>query len=304
MSGMGACHTILNIDIDTEMIKDSLTVELWEKQGTHLKIRVLDASTAQLRGIAFATDGRSSVSYTPHTNTAIVGPADIVHMPQVIENPVLARRQWLQSADLAKTQLLARVREQGLVVYKVEIPLGQEGRAQYTIDARQWWIRQVEYNDQHLGAGVVRLDTQQCFADLDDALFTLDIPDGATLDEVEIKENRPLTIQEAQTRVGFRLREPRYLPPDTQFFAAYQLDKNMALIYTGAYAFTLVQGPKIGAVPQQDVTLIPLRGRQATLVQQPDYGGIVVTWSEDDLQFSIAGSLNLNEILQIAESLE
>ena len=113
-----------------------------------------------------------------------------------------------------------------------------------------------------------------------------------------------MTIEEAQTKVSFPLREPQYQPPGTIFSGAYQLDKNIALVYLGEHSFTLVQGPHIGTVPQEDVTLVPLRGRQATLIQDQESGGLVLIWREDDLQFSIAGSLSMNEILQIAESIE
>ena len=301
---MHACHALLDVEIDTDMIKDVLSIEVWEKHPAHFKIQVWSAANPQLRDMAFSTDGSTSVSYSPHTNTATLGPADMVHMPQIIEELVRARREGIQATDPQKARLLAREREDGLVVYKVEVATGESRQTQYSIDAQQWLVRQVTYRDTYLGTGVIRLQTIECFNDLDDARFDLDIPDGTTLNQVSMADNRPLTLTEAQRAVDFRLRTPDYLPPETEFSVAYQIDKNMALVYTGDHAFTLVQGPNIGSVPQEDATQVPLHGRQATLIQDEERAGVLLTWREDDLQFSIAGSLDLNEVLQIAESLK
>ena len=301
---MGACHTLLHAEISTDMFQDSLVVEMWEKQPDRFKLLVQSANSPQLNKMAFTTDGAKSISYSPHTNTATIGPIDVVRMPQVLVEISRARRKWIQNADLQAAKLEARVRENGLMVYKINIPTGQGGYIQYSIDVQQWWVRQVVYKDDYLGSGVISLDSIDCSDDIEDAVFDLDIPDGAAFDQIQIQENRELDFDEAQTKVGFRLRKPQYVPPGTDFGVAYQLDKNIALIYTGEHPFTLVQGPYIGTVPQEDVTLVPLRGRQATLIQDQERDGLVLIWREDDLQFSIASSLNLNEILQIAESIE
>lgn len=302
---MRACHTTLRIEIKTDMFNDSLTIETWEKQPERFKMLVLSANTLQLHGMVFTTDGTTSISYSPHTNTATIGPADMIHMPKVLEEVSRARREWIQDVDLEQARLESRVRENGLMVYKVGIPIGQDGHAQYTIDVQQWWVRQVIYDDTYLGTGVISLDKIDCFDDLDDTVFAPNIPDGTTMDEVQITENQGFkSIDVAQTKVGFRLRKPTYEPQGTDFVMAYQLDKNMALIYGGEHSFTLVQGPHIGTIPQENVALIPLRGRQATLIQDRERDGLVLIWREDELQFSISGSLNLNEILQIAESIE
>lgn len=304
LSASSACHSFLDMDINTDMIKDSLVVEVWEKQGSRVRLTILSATSPQLRGLTFTTDRKTSLSYSPHTNTTSIGPADLVRLPRVIETLLYARNASLQSFDPQKARLLARVRESGLMVYKLEIPLSPDEQAEYTIDARDWRVRQIDYQSTSWGSGTVRLKSIECFADLDDAVLDLDIPEGAVLDRVTVPDSRALTLEEAQRAVDFRLRLPGYLPADTTFAMAFQLDKNMALVYTGSHSFTLAQGPNIGQTPQENVTLLPLRGVQGTLVQDNSQGGLLLTWREDELQFSIAGSLSLNEILQIAESLK
>jgi hypothetical protein len=162
----------------------------------------------------------------------------------------------------------------------------------------------VDYQDAYLGRGRIVVRQIECFERAEELQFELDLPAGVPVQQVEIEKSQPLTLQEAQVAVPFPLQTPAYLPPGTQFTVAYQLDKNIALVYTGEYSFTLVQGPGIGQVPQEGATTLLLRGQQATLIPDPEHAGMVLTWREDDLQFSISGSLDQAEIVRLAESLE
>jgi hypothetical protein len=298
------CHSVLELEIDTDLLKDSVTLELWEQRPSQFKIEVSTAVNPQLDGLAFTTDGQQSMSYSPHANRVLVGPADRVRLPLVLETLLRSRIAWLENADPASARLIARERDDGLVVYRVEVPLAQDGFAQYTIDARQWWVRQIDYQDAYLGQGRIAVRETECFEQADGALFELDLPAGVPVQQVEIEKSQPLTLKEAQMEVPFPLRTPTYLPEGTRFTVAYQLDKNVALVYTGEHSFTLVQGPGIGQVPQEGATTIVLRGQQATLIPDPEHAGMVLTWREDELQFSISGALEQSEIIRLAESLE
>jgi hypothetical protein len=295
---------VLELEIDSNMLKDSVSLEVWEQTPERFKVEVLSAVNPQLQGLEFTTDGEQSMSYLPHSNQALIGPADKVRLPLVLETLVRSRLSWVRKADPQSARLVAREREEGLVMYRVQIPLPEGGQAEYAIDARQWRVRQVEYRDAYLGRGQVRVRQMECFAELPDALLALDLAEGVPIREVAIEESWPLSIKEAQMAVAFPLRTPAHLPSGTVFAAAYLLDKDVALVYEGEHPFTLVQGPGIGQVAQHNTTAVPLRGRQATLTSDPERGGMVLTWREDGLQFSISGSLQQPEIIRIAESLE
>lgn len=299
-----ACRSVLELEIDTDLLKDKVTLQLWEQRPSRLKIEVLSAVNPQLEGLAFTTDGQQSTSFLAHANRVLIGPADRVRLPIVIETLLRSRITWLENADPESAHLIAREREGGLVVYRIQVPLSQAGYAQYTIDARQWWVRQVNYQDAYLGQGQIVVREIDCFDRLPEAEFDLHLPDGVPVEQVERAKSQPLTLKEAQMEVSFPLRTPTYLPPGTQFAVAYRLDRNVALVYTGEHSFTLVQGPGIGRVPQEGAKTIVLRGRQATLIPDPEHAGMVLTWREDELQFSISGSLEQPEIIRLAESFE
>jgi hypothetical protein len=132
----------------------------------------------------------------------------------------------------------------------------------------------------------------------------LSIPDGVPITEVAMEDERPLSIEEAQMAVSFPLREPTYLPADTERVAIYQIDQSIAMVFGGTHPFTLVQGPSIGSVPETEGTVISLDGQQAMLVRDEKSGGLLLIWQEGELQFSLAGVLDRDELVRIAGSVK
>ena len=244
------------------------------------------------------------MSYSPHTSQVLVGPADRVKLPLVLERLLEARTDWIRQADPEQATLVAKERENGLVMYEIDIPLSAAGHVQVAVDARQWWVRQMTYEDEYLGKGQIQVVEVACFPELEAAQFALDIPRDVPVTEVSMQDSRPLTMEEAQRTVPFPLRTPVYVPAGARFVAAYRLDKNVALVYAGERPFTLVQGLGIGHVPHKEATPVPLRGQQAMVISGAEGEGWVLTWREDGLQFSVAGALEQQEIIRIAESLE
>jgi hypothetical protein len=301
---LGACHLVLALDIDTDLIVDSVSLEVWEQDPGSLKVHVLSAVNPQLRGMVFYTDGQESISYSPHANRVMVGPAGRVKMPLVLDLLLKGRTDWIQQADPDAATIVAKEREHGLVIYEVQIPLLTGGYARYAVDARQWWIREITYEDQYAGRGQLRVCEMSCSPEFAPGQFALDIPSGVPVTQVPTTDSRRLTMEEAQMVVPFPLQRPGYLPEGTRFVMAYQLDNNVAMVYAGEKPFTLVQGSGIGPVPQERATPVALRGQQALVVADVEREGWVLTWREDGLQFSVAGSLEQSEVIRIAESLE
>lgn len=180
LSETQAHHSILDVDIDTDLVKDSLAVEVWEALPDRLKLVVLSAETPQFQQLAFTTDGTESVSYLPYTNEVTVGPAELVKMPVVLDTVIRARRDWIQTADAYEARVIAIERQEGLVVYRIEIPLDGNGSAQVWIDARDWLVRQVAYQDKLLGTGTIRVREMLQVLELPDSSFELNIPDGTS----------------------------------------------------------------------------------------------------------------------------
>jgi outer membrane lipoprotein-sorting protein len=179
LSETQAHHFILDVDIDTDLVKDSLSVEVWEALPDRIKLVVLSAETPQFQQLAFTTDGTESALYLSYTNEVTVGPAELVKMPTVLDTVIRARRDWIQTAAANEARVIAIERQRGLVVYRIEIPLDGNGSAQVWIDARDWLVRQVVYQDKFLGTGTIQVREMLQVHELSDSSFELSIPDDA-----------------------------------------------------------------------------------------------------------------------------
>lgn len=184
LSRSAAAHLILHVEIDTDLIKDSLQVEVWEKPPQQMRVQVLSAETPQFQQLAFVLNGAQSTFFVPHANEAMVGPKDMVRMPGVLENAVRARREWILGIDAQAARVLGRERLQGLVVYKLEARRGQTGQVQFWIDVRDWLVRQITYRDDYLGSGIITIEQLELLDDIAPEQFALSFPEGVPVIEV------------------------------------------------------------------------------------------------------------------------
>jgi len=299
-----ASHYTLDIELSTDLIRDQLVVEVWEAPPDHLELRVLDASTMQLAGLAFATDGVRSVSYLPHTNEAVVGPAELVKMPSVLASLVSSRRDWVLAIEAAKARVVGRERRQGLLLYRIEAALGTSGSAQFWFDSQDWLVRQIVYQDEHLGTGTIYVRDLTSSDRATEIDLELPLPAGVPTRTVAPEQSRTYSYEEAQRGVGYRLRIPTALPPETHLAWAFQSEQSVTFVYEGREPFRITQQPDMGFELLVEGTLVPVRGYQGTLVKQEMDGVLTLVWREDGLRFSISGSLGENEVMRIAESLQ
>jgi hypothetical protein len=233
-----------------------------------------------------------------------VGPADRIKMPLVLELLLKGRAGWIQSADPEAAKLVAKEREGGLVIYKVQIPLSLSGHVVYAVDAKKWWVRQLVYEDRLMGRGQLHVRHMSCRPEAGAKQFVLDIPSGVPITDLSTEENRPLTMEEAQMAVPYPLRKPSDLPEGTRFARAHRQDAQVVLVYVGEKPFRLIQGPGIDHAPYDPAAGITIRGRKGTAMPDTENGGWRITWYEDGLQFLVVGPLERKEILRIAKSLE
>lgn len=177
-------HVVLEIEVDTDLIKDTLVVELWEEQPARLRLAVLESGNPQLRGLEFATDGSQSKAYLPHANAVTVGPAGSVRLPAVLETPVQARSDWILDTEADAARVVGVERSAGLALYHIQVDVGEHEAVEFWIDARDWLVRRVSYADAYLGSATVEVREVQLIDDVPDTRFELDMPDGVPVTEV------------------------------------------------------------------------------------------------------------------------
>ncbi|MBN1640049.1 MAG: DUF4367 domain-containing protein [Anaerolineae bacterium] len=298
------CHVVLEVEIDTDLVKDTLTVEIWEAPPARLKLVVLQAQSGQFRRLAFATNGDQGTLYSPHAGRVTVGPPELVRLPTVLEPVVAARRGWVTAADAEEARVVGVVRDGGLVLYQVAVPSSRGDAVRFWLDARDWLVREVTYVDDYLGKGTIRVRELQRAAALPDAAFELNVPEDVPVVTQPGGGERFSTFRDAQRVANYRLRQPTYLPAETGLEYGYQVDQDIALVYSGAHPFTLLQGLSGRYASALIGTEATVNGRPAVWARDEAGGRVVLAWREEDLRFSIAGALSRDELLRIAESLE
>ncbi len=300
----GPCHAVLEIEIDTDLVKDTLSIELWEAPPDRLKLVVVQAQSPQFRRLAFATNGKESISYSAHAGQVTVGAPDLVRLPAVLETVVLARRAWVTAADAERARVVSVERDGGLVLYQVEVPSGRRDAVRFWIDARDWLVRKAAYVDDYLGTGTIHVRELQQFTALPDAAFELNVPEDVPVARQPAENEQLSTPREAQMLANYRLRPPTYVTAETRVAYGYQIGPDIALVYSGRHPFTLLQGPTVRDASELGGTEVMVIGRKAVLARDEASGRLVLAWREEGLRLSIAGALSREELVRIAESLE
>lgn len=177
-------HAVLEIDVDTDLIKDTLSVDLWEEPPASLRLTVLESANPQLRGLEFATDGTRSRSYLPHANAVTVGPSEDVRLPSVLETPVQARSDWILETEAGAARVVGVERSAGLVLYHIQTDVGEHEAVEFWIDARDWLVRRVAYADTNLGSATIAVRDLRLVDDVPATRFELEMPDGVPVTEV------------------------------------------------------------------------------------------------------------------------
>ena len=298
------CHVVLDVTIDTDLIVDKLVVELWEAPPGRLKLVVLQAQSVQFRRLAYATDGEQSILYSPHTEQVTVGAPELVRLPAVLEPIVAARRAWIAGGDVEQARVVSVGRDGGLVLYQIEMPSSRGEALRFWLDARDWLVRKVAYEDDYLGEGLIAVRDLKQSTTLPDAAFELNIPEGAAVVQQPGEGEQFATFREAQRAANYRLRRPAYLPAGTHMDHGYQMDQDIALVYGGPQAFTLLQGPTVRPAAALAGSEVLVGGRQAVLVRDVAGDRLALSWRDAELSFSLSGALSRAELVRIAESLE
>ena len=146
--------------------------------------------------------------------------------------------------------------------------------------------------------------------DLDDALFTFEIPEGATVINVADLERPAGDEQAAEAfapvdRSTLNVLVPTTLPDDAAYVETFTRDGVVVQRFSRAGgSFTVAQGAPTNAFdmfgPAQGAAV---NGLDATLFADDSGGRALLTWIDGGSQYWVAGDLSAAEALSVAESL-
>jgi outer membrane lipoprotein-sorting protein len=298
-------HATWELALDMGVIQDQLVVEVWRKQPDKLRTEVLEAASVEFRGMTLISDGTQAWLHNPSRREVTAGEPEAVKLP-LIQDVIESVDRLIGTADAGQVTLLGTEKISAGETYKLEVPHPDGGQALLWISSEYWVPLKVEYTNQTLGKGTLTARNLELNTDLSDSFFLFDVPADTKVTQAAGAKSQALTLDEAKARAGFPLLMPAYLPAGVTLTSVFQLGEAIALYYNGFIPFSIVQSRSeaIAQVPQTGTERkIALRGTEATLIAEEAQGGILLTWSENGVSVSIAGTISVEEALKVAESL-
>ena len=344
-------HAVLEVAVSLPDQSMSGTVEAWGRLNAGpngepaFRVEVLTADEADLIGTIAVSDGTQFWVWNPAQNVVLVGQFeelyariaaemagqefdhngdfdsegefDEANIPETPEEAVAMLLEYF-TAERAGSDVIGdtSVNTVRLIPNPEQMP--EEIRAAGGL--LNVWLRDgdsapvgVEYVGSALGSAVARATFLELNQGIDDAVFTFNIPDGATVidaADIELPEKDELEAA-AAIEPDFALLSPTSLPDEATLRETTNVRGAIVERYglANGRSFTIAQG-------RTDVNLAPAEGGESVSVRgvtgmlytdEADGNGqsrTLLNWSEGDIQYWIGGDLTAEEALALAESLQ
>ena len=345
-------HAVVRMDFTSPDETGFVTAEYWSRKtgakdadGNEIgavRVKVLDASEADLVGSEAVTDGTQGWLYSPKDNTAYVGTkADIeAHKPEAgaTGGPTSQTEMLLQlegfvqkGLDALNIEILGEEQVAGTNAYKLKISPKPEAQSELQlpiellveitlwVDSTRWMPVKLIVDAKDMGKVEVAAQTLEINSGVDAAQFSAAPPAGATIVQIadllkEMHESQaaPTTLEEARAQVDF----PLLTAPNGTAGAALvevqtiNLPKGSAVVQSfsgpGA-AWSLVQSQGDASDLERGSrggTVVDVRGVKGTLIEGKGNVGTLLTWQEGDVTFVVAGNISAETALAAAAALK
>jgi outer membrane lipoprotein-sorting protein len=310
-------HAVLEIAIQDPGRDVDMTVEVWESED-RFRAELLESSSVEAAvGSVIVNDGQQVWIYDPAQNKVLVSKVEAGQPDGPLTNP----REMVQLVDEAIQWVLDRsevrlVGEQdvaGVPTYKLEfepkegqdLPFAAASHGTLWVDQERWIILQARLVVEGVAESSMLVRSFELNPGISDEIFGFEVPQGATVQEFESRRADHLTLDEAQAMAGSLL-VPAYIPEGVTLIDVIAVSDAFALHYDHSNtSFTIVQGPApVGERPAGQTSEVTVRGQTATLIADPGQGNRFLTWQENGVTIIIAGHIKLDDLLQVAESLQ
>jgi outer membrane lipoprotein-sorting protein len=311
-------HAVIQFDVREGDKTESAVIEVWEKSPDKIRVEVLEADSPRAPvGAVAVSDGAQVWIYDPKENAVLtgdvgaIGPGDAPANPRDLIRMVDEGIEWVQ--EHADAKLLGEEDVAGVATYVLEFtpkedaeqPLPVTGSAKMWVDQKRWVALRAQFVVEGVAEGEMLVRSFELNAGIDDARFRFEPPEGAHVIAIDQKRPTHLTLDEAVAEAGF-LMVPSYVPEGVTLVDVFKLQEGYVFYYDHSdTTFTIIQGPfpMSREIPGKK-TEVTVRGQTATLIADEVQGNALLTWEEDDIRIAIAGRIDKDEIVKVAESLE
>jgi outer membrane lipoprotein-sorting protein len=311
-------HAIVEISLQDGDRDSAMVIEVWEKKPDKFRANLVESLSDEfLPGSVIVSDGNQVWVYDPGKNEVVVGEAGAGELPDQPENP----RDIIRFVDEAIQRVLDRsdvklVGEEdvaGVPTYVLEftpkegsetgLPMG--GKGTLWVDQERWIVLQAHFGVGGVGKAEMRVNAFELNTGISDEPFRFQLPDGVEVKQLEDMRPKHLSLEEAEAHVEYLL-VPAYVPDGTTLVDVFSVNGAYVLYYDHSdTSFTILQGQEHREMePSGRTSEIPLRGGTAMLIVDDLQGNSFLTWTEDGVTRVIAGHIDQDEIVKVAESLQ
>ena len=334
-------HAIVTIEADTIEKDSSGMLEVWARRGDDgpgaFRIEVLESSDAKGQGVVIVSDGETLWAYAPAENKVLVGTAEEVQA-MLEESDFVAREfgelageheyfERPQDANEAVARLLEYVTasvsgsesvasETAHLLELEPIPESMPSEFAAVGGSINLWIGQessvllaAAYTGGTMGEISITVLEYELNTGLADTIFQFDIPASAEIVKFEDLEPQSLTLEEAGESAEFEFLTPA--ETDATLVDIFDVRGILVQRYTlpEGGSFTIAQGVANDlsdefSPPTGESQPVEVRGTTGQLMEAESGEQVLLTWTEGELFYSVAGDLSPEEALLIAESLQ
>lgn len=333
MKSIDSAHAIVDLRVDTPEKDASATVEVWGHQTDEgpgaFRMQVLDTSESKAVDALVVSDGETLWAYSPTEGKVFMGTAEEAKNMLAEKHGEYAEFdrddfEKLESAEQAVQMLLeyftldylGTEEIAGESIYLLElIPIPDQMPAEYAAVGGNLhlWIDQArdvplvfEYTGGSFGEFSITVSDLDLNLDLNDDLFTFAIPADAEVLNFADLTPKSLSLDEAAATAEFELLAPNETPQGATLVDVLDVRGTIVQRFTlpAGGSFTVAQGMSDEtAQPPTEAQVIEVRGVEGTLYVSEDGDKVLLSWSEGDLFYYIAGDITADKALTIAESL-
>ncbi len=327
-------HAILNIRVDSPEEKASATVEVWgrhEEEGPGaFRLEVIETDKEEAVGGVIVSDGETVWAYSPAKGKVFTGTAEEAKAAMEEKQPMgeefdKEEFEHPENAEEAVEKLLEyfEVQRTGTETiadanaYQLELkPIPEQMPAEYTAvgGLLNLWIDQsrsvplaVAYTGGSMGEIRITALELEINQGVDGALFSFEIPDGVEV--VGFAEMKPesLSLDEAAASAEFDFVTPYTVPDGATLIEVFNVRGMIVQQYTlpEGGSFTIAQGQTDEAEkPSTEEQAVEVRGVAGSLFVSEENDKVLLSWTEGEVSFYVAGNLTAEQALEIAESLK
>lgn len=277
------------------------------------KNRIEYIEPAELAGMVMVTNGSTMWTYDPMNNqvTKMALPED---MPSGMDYTELVKN-LLDENDIS---LEGIENIDGRSVYLIDATPKNETehglflRTRVWVDRENWMILGIEIYDKDDNL-ITKVEYQDIAFNtgISDNEFILEIPEGCEVVEQSFEDMMPekMTLEEARSNLTFDLNTPSYLPEGYEFDHAMVIGSEQEIVslqYTNQdeqlyLTECISDDTKQHESMMGEPEIVSINGIDGEFTSM--FGMNTLQWSADDIDYSLSGTLEKDELVNIAESL-